>query len=700
LWSRRRFFGIVSLAILLAATVGPGGATQPAAGQAGSPPGTTAPPAASRAPADAPLPESFAELPFLSDAQLSPDGTKIAARVIVDNREHIGIWTLADPRDRPPRLLDFANVESFGWAGSNRLLIETLSFGILSSGNAIAYGPTRRIHAYDLAATKATQISQSRGLFSDTIFIDPDGRYVLIASQPSLESSPNVQRVDLDTGTSVEVQRRMAGVWSWFADQNGVIRVGVDYEDRGARIYYRTASDPTFRRAQTRQDLRDGGVVDAIRFVTNSDRGIIVTNAANGRFGVYNFDFATDTRGAPIFEHPEVDVTAAIFARDGSVDGVTYEDDRPRVRWFNPELAALQRRIDSTFRGKTNTIVNRSRDGNRVLIFSTAADDPGTYYVFDRAASRMEVFASPYDSLHSRRFAPVRAISYVGRAAIPIHAYLTLPAGRPERGLPLVLLPHGGPFLRDSWRFDPDVQMLASRGYAVLQPNFRGSTGYGRQFVERGYGQLGGAMIDDMEDGIDYLVREGIVDRSRVCIMGSSYGGYAAIWGAMRSPQRYRCAISFAGPTDLREMLRYNSNPFIPSRYVRQWRNHIRGEEGNDLDAISPARHPEMLRVPLLLAHGVNDVTVPPEQSQRLAQLLRRRNPTAILETAFYRKAAHGFSDQSEAANYYRRVAAFLAQHNPSDIPLPPAPTPPPAAPATPAPATPAPAAAPAPRSR
>jgi dipeptidyl aminopeptidase/acylaminoacyl peptidase len=621
-------------------------------------------------------PEAFAELPFLADALLSPDGTRIAARVVVDGREQIGIWTLAESRDRPPRLLDVAGIENFTWAGNGRLLIETLSLGILSSGNAIAFGPTRRILAHDLAAVKTTQISQSRGLFADTIFVDPEGRYALIAAQTSLESTPNVQRVDLDTGTSVEVQRRMPGVWTWFADANGVVRVGVDYEDRGARIYYRNATEAQFRRAQTRQDLRDGNVVDAMRFLTDSDRGVIVTNAATGRFGVYEYDFATDTRGRAIFEHADVDVTSAIFGRDGAVDGVTFQDDRPRVRWFNPEMEALQRRIDGTFPNKTNTIVNRSRDGNRVLIFSSAADDPGTYYVFDRAARRMETFASPYDGLQSQHFAPVRPVSYQARDGTRIPGYLTLPPGRPERGLPLIVLPHGGPFLRTGWSFDPEVQLLAHLGYAVLQPNFRGSTGYGRDFVARGYGQLGGGMIDDMEDGIDYLVREGIADRGRVCIMGSSYGGYAAIWGAMRSPQRYRCAISFAGPTDLRAMLRYNSNPFIPSRYVRQWRNHIRGEESNDLDAISPVRHPEMLRVPLLLSHGVNDATVPPDQSQRLAEALRRRNPTAQLETAFYPKAAHGFSDAAEAANFYRRVAAFLARYNPSGTELAPAPAP------------------------
>lgn len=398
---------------------------------------------------------------------------------------------------------------------------------------------------------------------------------------------------------------------------------------------------------------------------------MIVTNAATGRFAVYNYDFATDTRGAAIFEHPEVDVTDAIFSPEGAVDGVTFEDDRPRVHWLNPAMAQLQAMIDRTFAGKTNTIINRSRDGNRVLIFSSAANDPGTYYVFDRAARRMEVFASPYDRLTGQDFAAVRAVSYRNRAGITIHAYLTLPPGSSGRNLPLILLPHGGPFLRDSWVFNPEVQFLASRGYAVLQPNFRGSTGYGRDFVQSGYGQYGGAMIDDMEDGMDWLAGEGIADRARVCIMGSSYGGYAAIWGAMRSPQRYRCAISFAGPTDLRAMLRYDSNSFIPRRYVREFRQRLQGEERVDLDAVAPARHPEMLRVPLLLAHGRRDPIVPPEQSQRLMSALQRLHTP--VESVFFEKSGHGFTDAGEAADYYRRVEAFLATHNPSGTSSPPA---------------------------
>ncbi|MBV9553104.1 MAG: S9 family peptidase, partial [Alphaproteobacteria bacterium] len=555
----------------------------------------------------------FAALPFLSDAQISPDGTKIAARVSGDGRETIAIWTLNHGNPSQPLLIPASGNQSFQWAGDTHLLITlTSTFSINSGGNAFQV-PVQQASSFDLETHNSRTLGT--GFVQNVIFADPLGRYILLSSLADLDHTPRVLRIDLATGASVEVQPPVHGVWTWFADSQGVVRVGADYEEHRTRIYYRPSAGAPLQLVDNRRNSDDDSVIDSVRFLTNTNRGIVITNAETGRFAVYDYDFATNTRGAVLFARPDVDVTRAIYNVDGGLDGVAYEDDRPHVHWMTPELERLQARIDHTFPDHTNTILDRSRDGNRVLVFSSAADDPGTYYVFDQAARRMEIFASPYTNLVGRRFAPVRSVTYRSRDGLDIPAYLTLPPGRGEHGLPLIVMPHGGPFARDSWEFDPQVQFLASRGYAVLQPNYRGSTGYGRQFAERGYGQWGTGMIDDVDDGVDWLVHQGIADGSRVCIMGASYGGYAALWGAMRSPQRYRCAISFAGPTDLRAMLRYNANPFIPRRYVREFQSRIRGEEQTDLDAISPLRHPEMLRVPLLIAHAAHDPVVPPRQS-------------------------------------------------------------------------------------
>ncbi len=645
----RRFTGIL---ILLAALVGPGALAQ--------------------TPAPSPQPEvsRYAQLPFLSDAQLSPNGQLIAARLSAGGEEHIVIWTIADGPDQRPLTVRVAGIESFMWAGDDRLLIHQLRLAVRAESSAIYVGPQRRVIKLDLASRRLSLLGESEGVYDEVIFLDPHGRYVLLASQASILGTPGVVHVDLATNASTLIERPRRGVWSWHADANGIVRVGIDYDDNRTRIFYREGPGQPLRLIETRRNLADQSVIDQVRFISDTSRGIIVTNAATGRFGVYEYDFATDTRGAALFEHPEADVTEAIFGEGGTLEGVRYDDERPRIRWFDTRLADMQALIDRTLRDKTNTIVSRSRDGSRALVFSSAADDPGTYYVFDRAARRMEAFASPYDMLADLPHAPVRPITYRSRDGLTIRGYLTLPRGRPERGLPLIVLPHGGPFLRDTWTFDPEVQFLASQGYAVLQANFRGSTGYGRDFVARGFGQLGAGMIDDLEDGIDWLAGQGTIDPARVCIMGSSYGGYAASWAAIRSPQRYRCAISWAGPSDLRTMLRHTAKGFSARRYFREYRQQVEGTPAIDLDAVSPARQAARLRVPLLIGHGRNDSVVPPEQSERLVGALTRAR-AANVESVFYPKSAHAFTEVTEREDFLRRVAAFLARHNPAGEPAP-----------------------------
>lgn len=630
-------------------------------------PGPAAQPAATPAPAARPGPlpvEALAALPGLSDPRLSPDGWRIAGRVTVDGKSRIAVWDLRH-RETPPRMLAHDNYELLWlrWAGPNRILLG-VGMTALYSGLTL---PVTRIIAMDVSndnTWSVRMLNNGRGLIADTVIhSDPAGRFILVSSQPSMDQYPAVYRADLATGQSEVVQRPQTGVWSWFADEHGVVRLGIDYGERRIRFYYRNVAGEDLRRIDTRRYPQDDSMIDAVRFV-GTDRSIMITNAVTGRFGVYDYDFTTDTRGEAIFEHPTADVTAVNVGDDGAVRGIAYEDDRPRRHWIDPDYRRLQATLDRALPDKLNLVVDSTTDEQRLLVWSSAADDPGTYYVFDRAARRLEPFMSPYAGLVDRRFAAVRPISFRGRDGVEIPGYLTLPPGREPRGLPLVLMPHGGPFARDSWTFDPWVQFLASRGYAVLQVNFRGSTGYGRAWVERGYGQLGTGMIDDLEDGVDWAVREGVVDAGRVCILGASYGGYAALWAPVRHPERYRCAVSFAGISDLSSMARYDTRRFTAPRYARERRRQLRGETETDLGAVSPIRQLERIRVPLLIAHGEKDHTVPTSQSRNLVRALAGR-PVA-LELVFYPEAAHGFSRPQDSADFLRRVEAFLARHNPA----------------------------------
>ncbi|HYI48340.1 MAG TPA: S9 family peptidase [Allosphingosinicella sp.] len=638
-----------------------------------STPLTAQPPAApSRVAVDA-----LAAPATLSDPILSPDGTHIAARLTNQDKEWIAVWDLRAPPDTAPRTLEQGDfdVRWLRWAGPHRLLL-----GIQVKQRIYANDVTvSRTISLETTTWRATPLQTGHGIIGDdVIFVDPAGAYALISAQPTATDYPDVLRLDLTTGAATVVQRRITGIWNWFADSAGVVRAGVDYSDTRIRIFYRASAGADLRRIDSRRYTEDGSVIDMIRFFADADQGVVVTNAATGRFAVYGYNFATDTRGDAIFEHPRVDVTSVIMGQNDAIDGVRYEDDRSRIHWLNPALQRIQGIIDRALPNKVNLMLNRSRDGNRILIWSSAADDPGTYYVYDRAARRIETFASPYPQLAGRSFATVRPISFRARDGTEVPGYLTLPPGRAGRDLPLVLMPHGGPFSRDSWEFTPWVQFLASRGYAVLQVNFRGSTGYGRAYVERGFGQWGSGMIDDLEDGVDWLAGQNIIDARRVCVMGASYGGYVALWAPIRRPDRYRCAISFAGISDLRALLLYDNRQFAAPRYSREWRRRVQGEERTDLAAISPLRQAERVRVPVLIAHGTRDRTVPVAQSRNLVRALTR--PGTPMESVFYPEAGHGFTRPQDSADFLRRVEVFLARHNPAAAPPPESPPPAPAA--------------------
>ena len=276
-------------------------------------------------------------------------------------------------------------------------------------------------------------------------------------------------------------------------------------------------------------------------------------------------------------------------------------------------------------------------------------------------------FARLRPEIDPTMLAPVRPVEYTARDGTKIHAYLTLPRGREAKGLPLVVLPHGGPYeVRDTLSYDDEVQLLANRGYAVLQPNFRGSGGYGESFSDLGKGEIGRRMQDDLDDAVDWAAKEGLADPARVCLVGASYGGYAALWGAIRNPDRYRCAASFAGVTEWDKQLAYDAD-FFSAKGRREWRERVRGADRKfDLDSVSPARQAAQLRRPVLLVHGKKDTNVPFSQFEAMRNAINRAH-VENAEFIVLADSGHGFDTVADEQAWYDALLAFLAKHNPAD---------------------------------
>lgn len=606
---------------------------------------------------------ALAAFPLLSRPALSPDGHRIAARAVVKGEERVVILD-ADKPEAPPRVVTIGKkvrLTELHWAGNNRLLLEV-------AGRQSFYGlvlPVLRLIVLDLT-TGASRVAdpKSRGFYGgDVLYADPGGSYALVASQDDAFVSPSVKKVDLATGQAEVAEKKRADVWDWYVDDEGVVRAGIATEGRRWTMWYREKAGEPLRPIRGKVAKEDDSTVDRVIF-GRAGTGMIITNERTGRFALYRYDFGTGSIGEAVYEHPAVDIDHVVGnAITGEVAGVRYEDDRSRVHWLDPDLRKLQAGLDRALPNKVNDVADRSSDGQRVLVWSGGAADPGAYYLLDRKTSRMHAVMETQPLIDPDQLAPVTAVTYQSRDGLSIPAYLTLPKGRPATALPLILYPHGGPFARDSWTYDPFVQLLANRGYAVLQPQFRGSTGYGRAFVERGYGEWGRKMQDDLDDGVDWLVKSGKVDPKRVCIVGASYGGYAALWGAIRNPERYRCAASMAGVTDLTAQLRDNRRSFAATRYFKQWRAKVAGSQ-RDLSEVSPLAHAARLKVPVLIGHGEDDERVSVKQGRAMVEALTaaKGNVTSV----FYPDMGHDFDSEANLKDFMERLEAFLAKHNPA----------------------------------
>jgi len=595
----------------------------------------------------------------MEDPTLSPDGRRIAARSTIDQKTKVFIID-ADQPQAAPKAIDFGkmDVTDLNWAG-DRLLIQVADKGIRQNGAEFTFLRLIVVDA-DTAAIKLLDRNSNGSYAGDVLYTDASGAWALVASQDDKFSYPSVKRVDLQTGAATLVEGARDGVWDWYADDRGNVRAGIAYDDHGWALWYREHPGDKLARSHGKFP-EDDSVVD--RFIFHGDKSWIVTNERTGRFALYRFDPKTQSVGEAIFEQPDVDIDNVLYDPwTGDLSAVEYQDDRSRIHWVDPQMAGLQAQLDKALPNSANVTVDWSRDRKRVLVAAESDSDPGLYYLLDRGSAQMHPVINPYPGVDPAQLATVKPIRYRTRDGLTLRGYLTLPVGRAAKGLPLILMPHGGPFARDEWGYDPFVQFFANRGYAVLQPEFRGSTGLGKDFVEKGYGEIGKKMQDDLDDGVDWLVQSGQVDPKRVCIVGLSYGGYAALWGAVRNPERYRCAASWAGPTDMPALMRYDSRQFSASRYFRQFRK--RYPANDDLAAVSPINSAARIKLPVLIGHGEKDEKVPVQQSKQMVQELRKAG--ANVSSAFYKDSGHNFANSKDLADWLARLEAFLLKYNPS----------------------------------
>ena len=620
---------------------------------------------ASGAIAAPPLPDAvpvevFATLPAIDDPELSPDGTKLAGKIAINGKQVLLVQPLFG--NAAPAALAEGKVDINWWSWVND---DWLVVGI--GDDDILYGEdiysTRIVGvSADMKTVKVVDNGRTGIDADDVIWIAHDGSpRLLLSKQTGIRSDldwyPSVFDVDISTGKAKLAVSSMEGVWDWDADSSGTVRYGVIWQDGKKRgVVYRGAQGGQFQRVMLGKREEDSIPEPA---VFRPDGSALAFDDGEGRDAVYELALPAFTLGRKVFGDARYDVESIITNSAGNdVGGIRVVDKRNHIQWLDPDLKEVQSELDQTLGAGNARIVSWSRDRKKLLVEVGGPSQAGGLYYWNTAGARMDYIAWNNAVLKNRVLSPVSTVEYKARDGTEIEAVLTLPRGRPAKALPLIVMPHGGPGARDSEEYDWWVQFLAEQGYAVIQPNYRGSTGYGKAFYDLGKGEWGLKMQDDLVDAIGWAASQGIADPKRTCIVGASYGGYAAMRGAQRDAAHYRCAVSYAGISDLGAMLRYDRN-LLGKGVADYWK-----KQAPDFAAVSPRFHAAEFGTPILIAHGVEDKRVPVKQSRMLVEELRKSGkPFEYLEQKL---GDHHFSRSEDRLEFLKRLKAFLDAHNPA----------------------------------
>jgi len=613
----------------------------------------------------APLPDAvpvdiFAMLPAVERPSLSPDGTKLAAKIAVGGRQLLVVQSIFGTEKPAAVGDDKIDINWWSWVNDGWLVV--------------GVGDEQRVYDEQVYVTRILGVSANMQQINsidrgdsgidadDVIWIARDGSpRVLLSRQTGLTIDsgwyPSVYSVDVSTGKAKRVVDAMDDVWDWDADAAGNVRFGVIWRDGKKRgVVYRASGSDRFERVMLGKREEDAIPTPKI-FRANGSA--VAFADEDGRDGVYELSLPSFALGKKLFGSDRYDVDGMyVNQRGDDIAGIEVTEKRSRVEWLDPIFKGIQQDLDKTVGPGNAEIISWSRDQSKLLVRISTPSQTGALYYWDTRGARMQRIGWYNATLQSRSLSPVKTIEYKARDGTPIEAILTLPRGREPKKLPLIVMPHGGPGARDSEEYDWWAQFLAEQGYAVIQPNYRGSTGYGNAFKDMGEGQWGLKMQDDLLDAIDWAAKEGIADPKRVCIVGASYGGYAAMRGAQRDGARYRCAVSYAGISDLGAMLRYDRN-FLGKWVTDYWKKQV-----SDSKAVSPKFHAAEFGAPILIAHGAKDKRVPVKQSRMLTEELQKAGkPHEYLEQ---KQGDHHFSRAEDRLQFLKALKAFLDKHNPS----------------------------------
>ena len=591
----------------------------------------------------------FFRNPELSSLELSPDGKQVAFLAPVERRLNLFVQEVNGEKPRQVTDVRDRDIGGYFWKNANTLIY------LKDDGGDENY----HLYAVDIVSGQTRDLTPFPGVRSGIVddLEDIEDEVLIDMNQRRLDVF-DVYRLNVKTGEMTLVAENPGNYIGYLTDHAGKVRVALakDAEQNRNILLYRDTEQQEFRPIITT------GFKDQVSpyFFSADNRHLYATsNIGRDRKALVLIDPATGKEIQTMFAHPEVDVGGAGWSRLRKVlTSVGYTTDKSHRHFFDDKIRKIYATLEKQLPGYEVALTSIDKAEEQFVVRTYSDKSRGAYYLFNAKTGALKKWRDLSPWLNERDMADMRPISFKSRDGLTIHGYMTLPKGKEARNLPVVVNPHGGPWVRDTWGFNSEVQLLANRGFAVLQMNYRGSTGYGRAFWEAGFKQWGRKMQDDITDGVEWLIKQGIADPKRVAIYGGSYGGYAVLAGLAFTPEVYACGIDYVGVSNIFTLMK-TIPPYWKPLMAEFYEKVGHPEKDEELlRSVSPVFHADKIKVPLFIAQGARDPRVNKAESDQMVAALAARG--VKVEYMVKDNEGHGFRNEENRFEFYEAMEKFL----------------------------------------
>lgn len=593
----------------------------------------------------------FFRNPEKTSYQISPDGNYLSYLAPYENRLNIFVENLSTGEtNRSTESLN-RDIRGYTWKGSNRLIY------IQDEGGDENF----KLYATDPDGTDLKILTPFENVMTQVVdVLEEDDNHMLISLNKRNPQVFDVYRINVFTGEMNLVAENPGNIVGWGTDHDGKLRIANASDGVNWSLFYRDSEDEEFTPILT-ADFKEN--ISPLFFTFDNKNFYAASNLGRDKLSIVEYDPKENKEVKVLYEHPEVDVSSLSFSKKRKVlTSVSYTTWKRQMEFLDEITKQRYERLQSELgEEKEIVIIDHNKNEDIFLVRTYSDKSLGAHYIFDTKKDEIKKLSDVSPWLDENEMAEMKPIQYTSRDGLTIHGYLTLPKDVPVENLPVVVNPHGGPWARDTWGFNPEVQFLANRGFAVLQVNFRGSTGYGKEFWQSSFKQWGLKMQDDITDGVLWLIDEGIADSERIGIYGGSYGGYATLAGLTFTPELYAAGVDYVGVSNLFTFLETIPPYWEPFKEMMYEMVGNPKSDSTQFVATSPVFHADKIIAPLFIAQGKNDPRVKQSESDQMVEAMKKRG----IEVEYMVKdnEGHGFSNEENRFDFYEAMEKFLKKH-------------------------------------